>query len=303
MSSSTPLPNNQSSPHPSAAHTELVAKPKIGVALGGGGARGLAHILMLEVLDELDVQPHRMVGTSIGAIFAAAYASGLSAQEIRSITQDMFMRRFDTIRQFFTEHEAPVQKLLSVIRLRKALLDPRALLDLILAAHIPDTFEALKIPLEIVATDMERREPVYFSEGKLHAALAASIAIPIVFTPVTMGPRVFSDGGLSDPLPYASLQKDCDIIIAIDVSGASADAAITPNPSAATMVTQSIQIMQKRLIRAQLAVNQPDIYIDVPLDQYGAYHFTKLKDILADAAPAKAMFKTKLQRLLASTPA
>ena len=82
-----------------------VKAPSIALALGGGGARGLSHILMLEVFDELGIRPKLIAGTSIGAIFGAAYASGLSASEIRAITEDALRQRFDIVRQLFLRAE------------------------------------------------------------------------------------------------------------------------------------------------------------------------------------------------------
>jgi NTE family protein len=284
------------------ASTELTRPPRIGLALGGGGARGLAHILVLEVFDELGVKPSRIAGTSIGAIFGAAYAAGASAAQIRAFTEEALTNRFDLVRQIFTARSAPVQRLLNVLPLRSALLEPRALLDIILPPDIPDTFEALNIPLNIVATDVGRREPVVFDTGDLKTAIAASIAIPVVFSPVAIGDRTLADGGLVNPLPYDLLRPDCDIIVAIDVSGAASEAVIGPRPGAMTMLAQSVQIMQKRLIRERLRFDQPDIYVDVQLDRFGAFQFHKVHDILDDAQPAKADIKHKLTRILTSTP-
>lgn len=282
--------------------TQLTRPPRIGLALGGGGARGLAHILVLEVFDELGIRPDRIAGTSIGAIFGAAYAAGASAVQIRAFTEEALTNRFDLVRQLFTARSAPVQRLLNVLPLRSALLEPCALLDIILPPVIPDTFEALNIPLNIVATDVGRREPVVFDSGDLKTAIAASIAIPVVFSPVVLGDRTLADGGLVNPLPYDLLRPDCDITVAVDVSGAASEAVIGPRPGAMTMLAQSVQIMQKRLIRERLRFDQPDIYADVQLDRFGAFQFHKVRDILDAAQPAKSDIKHKLTRILTSTP-
>jgi NTE family protein len=278
-------------------------RPKIGLALGGGGARGLAHILMLEIFDELGIRPQRIAGASIGAMFGAAYAAGASATQIRAFAEEALTNRFDLIRQLFSARSAPVQRLLSVLPLRSALLEPRALLDIVLPPAVPGTFEQLEIPLSIVATDVGHREPVVFETGDLKTAIAASIAIPVIFTPVALGERTLADGGLVNPLPYDLLRPDCDVTVAIDVSGAASDKAIGPRPGAVTMLAQSVQIMQKRLIRERLRYDQPDIYADVDLDRFGAFQFHKIREILEAAQPAKTAVKDKLKRILTSTPA
>lgn len=278
-------------------------RPRIGLALGGGGARGLAHILALEVFDELGVRPDIIGGTSIGAVFGAAYAAGLPAVQIRAIAEETLTHRLDLMRQVFSARARPLQRLWNVVPLRSALLEPQALLDLVLPETIPATFETLATPLRILATDIGQREPVVFKSGELRPAIAASIAIPVVFAPVTVDGRTLADGGLVNPLPYDVLKADCDITVAIDVSGAASEATIGPHPSMTTMLTQSVQILQKRIIRERLHYNPPDVYIDVDLDRYAAFQFHKIREILADAEPAKAALKSKLTRILTSSPA
>src|SRR5262245_33901723 len=103
--------------------------PSIGLALGGGGARGLAHILMLEVFDELGLRPKVIAGTSIGAIFGAAYASGLSAKLIRAYAEESLGRRLDLARLLIGARAEPMLKILQFLPWRAALLSPELLLD------------------------------------------------------------------------------------------------------------------------------------------------------------------------------
>src|SRR5262249_32679239 len=104
-------------------------RPSIALALGGGGARGLAHILVLEVLDELGLRPRIVAGTSIGALVGAAYALGLPAYRIRATVEEMLGDRFDLMRQLFAARSDPVQKVLRLLPVRSALLDAEALLE------------------------------------------------------------------------------------------------------------------------------------------------------------------------------
>src|SRR5215510_333849 len=105
-------------------------RPSIALALGGGGARGLAHILMLEVFDELGLKPKVIAGTSIGALFGAAYASGLSARLLKAHTEEVLGQRLGLTRYLLSARSEPVQRLLNILPIRSSLLKPELLLDL-----------------------------------------------------------------------------------------------------------------------------------------------------------------------------
>jgi NTE family protein len=277
-----------------------VARPSIALALGGGGARGLAHILMLEVFDELGLRPKIIAGTSMGAIFGAAYASGLSARLIRAHAEEALGQRFDIVRQLFAARSDPILKLLSIIPIRSALLKPESVLELLLPTKVARDFDHLHIPLRIVATDFYAQEPVILSHGPLRSAIAASMALPALFTPVTHEGRVLMDGGLVNPLPFDILMGEADIVVAIDVSGASTGPGKHPYPSAFGALVSSSQIMQRTIVREKLKVQQPDIYVDVEVDEFYVLDFHRSKQILAAAAPAKEQLRRQLARVLAS---
>jgi len=270
----------------------------IALALGGGGARGLAHILVLEAFEELGIKPTRIAGTSIGALYGAAYASGLAAAHIRALTEETLSSRFEVIRQLIAARSDPVRKLLRVLPLRSALLDPEAVLDLVLPKGVKAQFEDLAIPLQVVATDLVSQTAFVMDHGDLRSAVAASIAIPILFQPVRREGRVLLDGGLVNPLPYDLIAGTADVTIAIDVGGASREARLASTPSILEISVHSIQIIQKSITRERMRHVQPDIYIDVDLDQFGALDFLKVKDILAAAQPMKEQLKRQLGRVL-----
>jgi len=192
--------------------------PSVALALGGGGARGLAHILMLEVFDELGIKPTIIAGTSIGALYGAAYASGLSAKQIRAYTEEILGRRLDLIRQLFASRSEPVQRLLRVVPVRSSLLNSATLLDLLYPDQVAKDFSELSIPLKVVATDLASQEAVVLDSGPLRPAVAASIAIPVLFSPVILDGRMMVDGGLANPLPFDLIDGAADITVAIDVN-------------------------------------------------------------------------------------
>jgi NTE family protein len=279
------------------------ARPSIALALGGGGARGLAHILMLEVFDELGLKPKVIAGTSIGAIFGAAYASGLSASLIRAHAEEALSQRFDFVRQLVSARSEPVLKFLNFLPIRSSLLKPESLLELVLPSAVARDFASLEIPLKIVATDYYGTAQAVLTEGPLRPAIAASMALPALFTPVTIDGRLLVDGGLVNPLPFDILSGHADITVAIDVSGAPILPGKRPHPSLFSVLMSSSQIMQRSIVREKLKARQPDIYIDVEVDAFYVLDFHRFKDVLAAAAPAKEQLRRQLGRVLAAQTA
>ena len=273
---------------------------RICLALGGGGARGLAHILMLEAFDELGIRPAVISGTSIGAIYGAAYASGLPAKLIRAHTEEALSQRFDLVRQLLSARADPVQKLFNLLPMRSALLNPEALLDLMLPSKVPQDFADLVIPLAVVATDFYAQEPVVLAQGSLRRAVAASIALPAIFQPVMIGGRPLMDGGLVNPLPFDLLQGAAEFTIAIDVSGAAREAGSNGMPSAFEAIFASSQILQRSIVREKLKSAQPDIYIDAAVDRFQMLEFHRFREIFEASKPAKEALKRQLGRLLES---
>ncbi|MEW5965055.1 MAG: patatin-like phospholipase family protein [Pseudomonadota bacterium] len=273
-------------------------RPTIGLALGGGGARGLAHLLVIEAFEELGLKPAAIAGTSIGAIFGAAYASGLSAREIRAETEDVLTRRFSLVRDLFAARAPRLTQIFNLFSVRSALLDPHALLDLVLPGGVAHDFERLAVPLQIVATDFYNQEPVVFSSGALRPAIAASMALPLVFQPVMHEGRALIDGGLVNPLPFDLLMGKVDIVVAIDVAGAPTPAASRDHPTGVEALIASPFIFERTIIREKLRSVQPDIYVEGGTSRFQVLDFLRLDEILAAAAPAKERLKAQLARVL-----
>ncbi len=292
----------------------------IALALGGGGARGLAHIVVLEAFDELGLRPARIAGTSIGALYGAAYASGMSARIVRAHTEEMLSQRLDLVRQIFAARATPIGRLLSFVPLRNALLDPSALLEAVLPTGMARTFAELKTPLHTVACDFYSQTEVVTSDGDLRSAVAASMALPVLFAPVLIGGRAMVDGGFVNPLPFDVFPQTADtrmeITVAIDVSGAAPDTqpaiaatsrgrTVLPAPPAATpsamdVLAASSQILQRSIVREKLKAGRPDILIDCPVDAFSVIDFHRWREVLAASAPIKDQLKRQLERVLRS---
>jgi NTE family protein len=282
---------------------DLAARPTVGLALGGGGARGLAHILMLEVFDELGIKPAIIAGTSIGAIFGAAYASGLSARLIRAHTEEVLGQRFGFAQALLAARSEPVLKLLNFLPVRSSLLSPELLLDQLLPSRVARDFAGLAIPFKAVATDFYAQEQVVIDSGDLRSAVAASLALPALFSGVERDERLLMDGGLVNPLPFDVLESSADITVAIDVTGASSGPGRRAQPSALAALVSSSQILQRSIVREKLRASQPDIYIDVDVDKFHVLEFHRFKEVLAAARPAKEQLQRRLERVLGSQAA
>lgn len=272
--------------------------PSIALALGGGGARGLAHTLMLEAFDELGIRPKVIAGTSIGAIYGAAYASGLTAREIRAQTEEALTGRLDLLRDLVSSRAQGLSRIWNLFSASNALLDPDALLDIVLPSRVAQDFSQLPIPLKIVASDFYGLEPVVFTEGLLRRAVAASMALPVIFEPVMIEGRAMIDGGLTNPLPFDLLFGEADIVVAIDVSGTPIPSGKRPHPTAIEALFASSFLFERSIIREKLRSRQPDIYIEAGTSSFQVLDFFKVREILKAAEPAKARLKTQLMRVL-----
>lgn len=280
-----------------------VTSPRIGLALGGGGARGLAHILILEALDELGVTPTHIAGTSIGAIYGTSAAAGLTGKQVRAHTEEILGARVDLVKQLFAARSEPVSKLLNFFPLRTSMFNAESLMDVLLPKLVPQTFAELKIPLAIVATDFYAQEQTVLTSGSIRRAVSASMALPAIFSPVMIDGKPMVDGGLVNPLPFDLLTPHVDITIAVDVAGGPLPRRDRSAPSAIEVLTASSQIFQRSIVREKLRAMQPDVFIACPVDDYSVLDFHRYREILAAAAPVKEQLKRLLGPILSSQTA
>jgi len=269
--------------------------PSIALALGGGGARGLAHIAMLEALDEMGLAPAAIAGTSIGAIIGAAYAAGLKAAQLRTHALSTFRNRAKVYAGLLEARIGRIGDLFA--RGNPMLLDGERLLDRFWPEEVPDSFEELAIPFTAVATDYYGCAQVALSSGALVSAVAASMALPGLVKPVAIEGRLLIDGGAVNPLPSDVVTGKADLVIAVDVTGApSAEEARAPN--AFSTLLAAAQIMQGTIVRAKTATHPPGLLLRPDVQRFGGLDFFKARQILEAAGPAKARLKAELAAYL-----
>lgn len=270
---------------------------KVGIALGGGGAKGLAHISMLEVFDDLGVRPHKISGTSIGAIMGVLYASGMSAREMRAGVQKLTDLP-GSLKQAVRAKQLPAW--LDIIGLeigRSSLLKVDKFLSGLERIVGVSTFEELQIPLKVVASDFWAREAVVFESGPIIPAVAASFALPGIFKPVLQDGRVLVDGGSVNPLPFDLLQDHCDIVVAVDLM-----ARREPNqnllPSYTETIFNTFEIAERAILNEKIKARPPTIHIEPKIKDVRVLEFHKADSIYDQAVPARRQLERALKASL-----
>jgi NTE family protein len=271
------------------------------LALGSGGARGLAHIAVIEALDEMGVKPVAIVGTSIGALIGAAYAAGMRGKDIRRHVIAVAHDRSGTMRRLMRARAGTLAHFFSGAFSQATQMDAEKFCGQFLPDSIPSDFAELAIPLTAVATDLYRRQEAAFSSGPLRPALAASIAIPGVFRPVVIDGRILIDGGTTNPLPFDRLAGRADVIVASDVFGVPA-AERTDMPSTWECVYTTILVMGGAIVAAKLGHTVPDLLIRPNVTIFRTLDFYQASAIIRSAEAAKAEIKEKLGALLSGAP-
>lgn len=270
--------------------------PRIGLALGGGGARGLAHIPILEAFDELGLLPDAIAGTSIGSILGAGYAGGLSGSDIRGIAVETFRKRTEALGKMWKLRPRRFADLFAGGGL--AQFDATRVLEVFAGPAIPRDFESLRIPLSVVATDFYDCSQIIIRSGDLHRAVAASIAIPVLFKPVAFEDRVLIDGGVVNPLPFDALPEGLDVVVAVDVIGSPMKRDGRSIPSASDSIFGATQILMQTITSEKLKTRRPDILIKPAINHFRVLNFLKAQEILSVSEPVKDELKRALDGAL-----
>lgn len=289
-------------------------EPVIGLALGGGAARGWAHIGVLRAFDRAGLKPGVIVGTSIGAVVGGCYA----AQKLDAL--DEFARALTRRRVFG----------LMDFRLRRALIGGDRLRDLLDDQIKGELIEDLPIRFAAVATELGSGHEVWLSKGPLVPAMRASYALPGVFEPVKLGGRWLFDGALVNPVPVTGARAlGADIVIAINLNGdllgrgtiipghdASEEDTDTARsrfgwrhtapeadrPGLATIMIETFNITQDRITRSRLAGDPPDVHIKPALGRIGIFEFHRAAEAIARGEEAGEAALAEIRAVLATLP-
>jgi len=267
------------------------------LALGAGGARGLAHIAIIEALDEMGVRPTTIAGASIGALIGAAYAVGMRGKDIRHHVIRFAHDSRETMSRLMQARAGKLSDLFSGAFSQATQMDAEKFCAQFLPEAIPADFAALVIPLIVMATDLHRREEAPLSSGPLRPALAASMAFPGLFRPVLMDGRILVDGGATNPLPFDQLFGRADLVVAVDVFGVPA-AERNDMPSAWESVFTTILIMGSTIVAAKHKHAPPDLVIRPNVSIFRTLDFYQASSIIRSAEMAKDEVKKKLAALL-----
>lgn len=281
-----PAPALQAPPLPVPPVVELLPRPipkppRVGLALGGGAARGFAHIGVIQVLEENGIKVDLVAGTSAGSLVAALYASGKTGAEMAALADSMD-------ESAFTDWAFPGRGLIRGEGLARYVREKTRGLQI----------EQMRVPLGIVATDLDTGEPILFQRGDPGVAVRASSAVPAVFQPVRIGLREYVDGGLVAPVPVRfARQMGAELVIAVDISAAPDG---NPTGDAMRMLLQTFAIMGRSINTFEL--RDADVLLRPKLANVSGADFTARKRaIQAGREAMQSQLAALRERIVAKT--
>ncbi len=270
---------------------------KLGLALGGGGARGYAHIGVMRVLEREGLRPDVIAGTSMGGLVGAFIAAGLNSSQVEAVVSDVLLYRLLDIN--------PLKDLLRSDELEK-----------ILKKHLPATFAELERPFCVTATDLVRGKLLYISDGDLYRALRCTIAFPGAIDPMWVGDQLLADGGILNQVPVDAARFLGAInIVAVDVT-ALGQLDVSPRESrnwwehwlgrdrdltGIRAMYRAIEIMQARISDVRLALVKTDLMLEPDLPGMTLFGFHRSKDAIAAGERVTETNLEKLRELFGRT--
>jgi NTE family protein len=296
---------------PAAAAAPPGTRPRIGLVLSGGGARGAAHVGVLKVLEQLNVPVDAIAGTSMGAVVGGLYASGLSARDIEKIMtslnwqvafrdrpprEDLTLRRKQEDENFLVKFPLGVRG--HKIVLPKGLIEGQGLSQLLRRLTLPvariSNFDDLPTRFRAVATDLENGEPAVLAAGDLTSAMRASMSAPGIFAPVERQGRVLVDGGIADNIPVdVARAMGVDLVIVVDVGSPLQERSKLTDVTAIS--NQMLAILLRRNAAQQLAtLSKRDILISPALGDASSFDFGAVARYIS---VGEAAARTAVERL------
>ena len=254
-------------------------KVKIGLALGAGAARGLAHIGVLQVLEEHGIFPEYISGSSIGAIVGALYAAGISPKMMEGIAQNLDIARY---------YDVKVPRI--------GFIQGKKIEDLIKLLTQNKDFSELKIPLTVTAVDLKTCKLIEISEGKVYEAVRASISIPGIFTPVIRGDYTLVDGGLLARVPVDTVKRmGADVVIGVDVGFRGQH---HQPVNVLEVIIQSLEVMELEILKNNVQKGDVIIYPDV--SGIHPFHFDKVDECVKEGRKASIEAIGRIKHLIDS---
>ena len=275
----TPYPVVKEPPSPVVNRPAVARKPVLALALGGGAARGFAHVGALQALDAAGIRPDIVVGTSAGSVVGAIYASGLRGDALRQAAENVEQTSI-------TDWQLPL--------FNRGVLRGVSLERFINQQVGNRNIQSMPIRLGIVATDLQSGEGILFRSGNTGQAVRASSAVPGVFEPVRIGNRDYVDGGLVAPVPvlYAR-QMGADVVVAIDISSKPGDAATTGQLQ---VLMQTFTIMGKTISKFELT--QADVVLRPQLAGMSSADFSNRQKSIEAGRAAMQQALPKIRAVL-----
>jgi len=289
-----------------AQHTEVLSKPKVGLVLSGGGAKGFAHIGVLKVIDSLGIKIDYVAGTSMGAIIGSLYASGYSGKQLEDIFREqdfdvLINDKFPRASKSFYERENAQKYAVTLpfdkfkISLPSALSRGQNVYNLLYHLMLPVNdirdFSELPIPFFCIATNIETGESLVMDKGRLAEAVTASGALPSLFQPVVIDGEILIDGGVTNNFPVEELRaKGMDIIIGVDVQDGLKDRESLKSAPDILMQISNFRTINSMKNKSSLV----DIYIKPDITDYSVISFDEGKDIITHGEEAARIQTSEL---------
>ncbi|GIN74390.1 esterase [Bacillus sp. J14TS2] len=233
--------------------------PKIGLALGSGGARGFAHLGVLKILQEHSIPIDMIAGSSMGALVGCFYAFGHDLEQLTKLSVAFK-------RNHYLDFTIP----------KMGFIEGKRIENLIHLFMHGKNLEELNIPVKVITTDLQTGKKVEFSKGNIARIVRASIAIPGIFTPVKINGRLLVDGGVVDKIPISAVRKmGADIVLASDVTIVNKKAEIT---TVYDVIMQSLDIMQTEI--GTVRESESDLMLRPNVEEFSARSFKNIEEII-----------------------